>query len=162
MRRGAVALALALVFTAAPVGAEESHTAPLRSFTVAAAGYIAIQQGIWEAAASHAPGPGVDDFSALLSPVEPCISGADPAFCHLEVPLSLARDGDDAVWSGDGDDLTCLGDGDDPLSGYGRDDLLIGGRGDDALWGGSGDDHASGGNGRDECRGVAGSDTCEA
>jgi len=88
MKRGAAAVALALMAAAAPVGAAAPEAAPLRSFTVVAAGDITTQQSIWEAADSHAPGRGNYDFSPLLAPVEPWISGADLALCHLEVPLS--------------------------------------------------------------------------
>lgn len=56
-----------------------------RSFTIAAAGDVLIHQRITEVARTA---PGEYDFSSMFSSIEPWISVADLAICHLEVTLS--------------------------------------------------------------------------
>lgn len=56
---------------------------PARRALLAFGGDVLIHQGVWEAAAT---GDG-HDFSPMLDPIAPLLSGADLAVCHLEVTL---------------------------------------------------------------------------
>jgi len=60
---------------------------PFRTFSLAASGDFLIHSAVYRAASDYAGGDGYD-FSPMLEPMEPLISGADFAICHLEVPLS--------------------------------------------------------------------------
>jgi Bacterial capsule synthesis protein PGA_cap len=74
--------------TAAPTTAT---TAPgPRSFTLVATGDVLLHERLWEQAqADAAAGGGVaPDFRPLLAGVEPLVSGADLAVCHLETPVA--------------------------------------------------------------------------
>jgi poly-gamma-glutamate synthesis protein (capsule biosynthesis protein) len=70
---------------AAPAAGEDAEP---RRFTIAAAGDILIHESIWQKADSYVPGYRTYDFFPLFAPIEPWISEADLAICHLEVPLS--------------------------------------------------------------------------
>jgi len=82
LRNTIAALASAAVF-AATAPASGAPVAP-RSFTIAAAGDVIIHEAIAAAART----PQGFDFAPLFAPVEPWVSDADLALCHLEVPLS--------------------------------------------------------------------------
>jgi poly-gamma-glutamate synthesis protein (capsule biosynthesis protein) len=89
MRRpGARSLAALVLAAVAASPAPGAASAELRSFTLAAAGDILIQEPIADAAEAALPGEGTYDFTALLGPVEPWISAADFAICHLDSTLS--------------------------------------------------------------------------
>jgi hypothetical protein len=59
-------------------------------FTVIATGDVLIHPALTEQAAADAreTGEGAHDYRPLFAGVEPAISGADHAICHLEVPLA--------------------------------------------------------------------------
>jgi poly-gamma-glutamate synthesis protein (capsule biosynthesis protein) len=64
-----------------------------RSFTVVAAGDVLLHAQLWQqaeqdAAAAGRPGR---SFAAMLAGVEPIVSDADLAICHLETPLAPAE-----------------------------------------------------------------------
>lgn len=61
---------------------------PAREATVVFGGDVLIHSGVWSAAVT----PTGYDFSPMLDPVTPIVSGADLALCHLEV--TLAQDGE--------------------------------------------------------------------
>jgi len=90
MRRLSVAVGLVLLLAAIPANAGEPSPEP-RSFTIAASGDILIMDSIRQVADSHAPGYRTYDFFPMFARIEPWISGADLAICHLETPL-LATD----------------------------------------------------------------------
>jgi len=72
-----------------------SWTAPPRSsFTLLAGGDVLIHSELTEQAV--ADGKGARDFRPLLAGVQPAVSAADLAICHLEVPLA----GADGLFSG--------------------------------------------------------------
>lgn len=73
--------------TASPATTTEVPLEERRVFTIAAAGDVLIHEALADAAAAHAGGAGYD-FVPLLAPVEPWISPADLAICHLEGTLS--------------------------------------------------------------------------
>lgn len=64
---------------------------PLRSFTIAATGDFLIHSLVYQQALTY--GGSSYDFGPMLAEVEPLLSAADLAICHVEVPLS-ADDGD--------------------------------------------------------------------
>lgn len=66
---------------------------PPRTFTIAAGGDLLIHRSIAAQADANVPGYGTHDFAPLLAPIEPWISPADLAICHLEVPLSSTNVG---------------------------------------------------------------------
>ncbi|RDG35538.1 CapA family protein [Streptomyces corynorhini] len=97
MRYGAVAAA-ALLGTAAaacagpasgppvphgPRGGSASAAAPARGFTLAASGDILPHESVIGRARADADGDG-HDFAPMLAAVEPVVSGADVAICHME------------------------------------------------------------------------------
>jgi poly-gamma-glutamate synthesis protein (capsule biosynthesis protein) len=82
LRTTLTALLLAASLTAAAPG-DGAEAAP-SSFTVAVSGDVIIHEAIAAAART----PQGYDFRPLFSPVEPWVSDADLALCHLEVPLS--------------------------------------------------------------------------
>lgn len=77
-------------FRRLPPPVEESPPPqPTISFTVAATGDILIHSAVMAQAQANATGDGPTyDFSPMFEPVEPLLSKADVALCHLEVPLS--------------------------------------------------------------------------
>ncbi len=77
-------IAVCAVLSAPAAGAAE----PPRSFTVAAAGDILIHGRVADFAHQYAGGDGYD-FTPMLTPIEPWISEADLAICHLESALSV-------------------------------------------------------------------------
>jgi poly-gamma-glutamate capsule biosynthesis protein CapA/YwtB (metallophosphatase superfamily) len=85
-------LAIATVVLAAAAPAAEAGEGG-RTFTIAAAGDVIIHRAIAAAAQAHALSPGSYDFGPLLRPVEPWISDADLAICHLEGTLSPTNTG---------------------------------------------------------------------
>jgi poly-gamma-glutamate capsule biosynthesis protein CapA/YwtB (metallophosphatase superfamily) len=68
--------------TEAPVTTEP----PLRSFTIAATGDFLIHSLVYQQALTY--GGTAYDFGPMLAEVEPLLSAADLAICHVEVPLS--------------------------------------------------------------------------
>lgn len=82
--RGLAGALLILSVVAVVTPPARSVTAP-RSFTIAAAGDVLVHRRITEVARTA---PGVYDFSSMFSSIEPWISAADLAICHLEVTLS--------------------------------------------------------------------------
>jgi hypothetical protein len=85
----AAALLGATSLAPVPSGAAETP----RSFTITAGGDILIHRSIAQVADGHAPGPGAFDFAPLLDPIEPWVSTADLAICHLEGTLTYADSG---------------------------------------------------------------------
>jgi poly-gamma-glutamate synthesis protein (capsule biosynthesis protein) len=76
-----------------PLKVETTTTEPPRTFTVVAAGDVLLHSQLWrqaeeDAAAAGRPGR---SFAALMAGVEPIVSGADLAVCHLETPLAPAE-----------------------------------------------------------------------
>ena len=82
----AAGLALA---SAAPAGTAVAG----RAFTIAAGGDVIIHQAIAAAAEAYAPGRNGYDFRPLLAAIEPWVSDADFAVCHLEGTLSPTNTG---------------------------------------------------------------------
>lgn len=68
---------------AAPV----TQPPPPRSFTLAASGDLLVHSPIAARAKSNNGGTGFD-FRPMFAPVQPIISAADLAICHMETPLS--------------------------------------------------------------------------
>jgi hypothetical protein len=65
---------------------------PARSFTLVATGDILLHQPLWRQAEedARAAGEAGFDFRPLLSGVQPLVSDADLAICHLETPVAPA------------------------------------------------------------------------
>ncbi|WP_212828477.1 CapA family protein [Catellatospora sp. TT07R-123] len=57
-----------------------------RTFTVVGSGDVLLHNGLWAQAQRDSPGGGYD-FRPILAGVEPVVSAADLAICHLETPL---------------------------------------------------------------------------
>jgi poly-gamma-glutamate capsule biosynthesis protein CapA/YwtB (metallophosphatase superfamily) len=83
LRSSIALIAVCAVVLATAASADESP----RSFTIAAAGDILIHGRVAEYAHGYADGQGYD-FSSMFAPIEPWISDADLAICHLESALS--------------------------------------------------------------------------
>ena len=81
------ALALALLLSAAPAAAGANAPGEPRSFTLAMTGDILVTETVRRVADAHAPGERIHDFTPMLAGIEPWISEADFAVCHLETPL---------------------------------------------------------------------------
>jgi hypothetical protein len=81
-------VALLVVMVGTPARAEDAG----RSFTIAAAGDILIHGMVMDAAGAYAGYEGFD-FRPMLEPIEPWISTADLAICHLEGTLSPTNTG---------------------------------------------------------------------
>ncbi len=90
MRRIAVVAAAlaALLLPAAP-----ASPAAGRSFTLTAGGDILIHRSLAQIADANAPGADVYDFTPMLAPIEPWVSEADLAICHLEGALDPRNTG---------------------------------------------------------------------
>jgi poly-gamma-glutamate synthesis protein (capsule biosynthesis protein) len=75
--------------TRRPTPATTSPEFKPRSFAVLAAGDILLHDGLWKQAARDATAEGKDgyDFGPLLAGVQPAVSRADLAICHLETPV---------------------------------------------------------------------------
>jgi poly-gamma-glutamate capsule biosynthesis protein CapA/YwtB (metallophosphatase superfamily) len=91
--RPALLAAASLLVVALAAPAPLSAAEPARSFTITAGGDILIHRSIAQVADEHAPGRGAFDFYPLLEPIEPWVSSADLAICHLEGTLTYADSG---------------------------------------------------------------------
>jgi len=93
-RRTAV-LVVATVLVAATIAPKQARSTetPLRSFTLAAAGDVLVHERVADLAAANAAAPGEWDFWPMLEPIEPWVSSADFAICHLESTLSSTNTG---------------------------------------------------------------------
>lgn len=63
---------------------------PPRTFTLAAAGDVLLHSALWaqaEADAAAQGEPGMD-FAPMLAGLQPAVSGADLAICHMETPVA--------------------------------------------------------------------------
>jgi poly-gamma-glutamate synthesis protein (capsule biosynthesis protein) len=78
-----------LVATATPAG---SQPTPGRAFTIAAAGDMMPHGMLVRAANDYLSGPGWD-FTPMVGEIEPWVSAADLAICHLEGTLSATDTG---------------------------------------------------------------------
>ncbi|MFI0988633.1 CapA family protein [Streptomyces exfoliatus] len=92
----AVTAALAVLVTGCASTPTESRTKPGgRAFTVAAAGDVLIHPELVEQAAEDAERSGKGsaglDFGPLMAGVQPVISRADLAICHMETPVGTPR-----------------------------------------------------------------------
>jgi sugar phosphate isomerase/epimerase len=100
-RRAGVLLAVAALATACssapapppapnPTASSPAPAAPENSFTVVATGDVLIHPALTDQARSDAKqtGKGEFDYRPLLAGVEPLVSGAGLAICHLETPLA--------------------------------------------------------------------------
>jgi len=85
-------LALLSMAVAAPAAADGLDIEP-RTFTIAAAGDILIMDSVRQVAGANAPGAGTHDFYPMFARIEPWISAADFAICHIETPLLAAGSG---------------------------------------------------------------------
>ncbi|HSG78006.1 MAG TPA: CapA family protein, partial [Acidimicrobiia bacterium] len=83
MRRVTLAILALLALGITPARADD----PPRSFTIAASGDILIHGMVMDAARAYANYEGFD-FGPMLERIEPWISAADLAICHLEGTLS--------------------------------------------------------------------------
>lgn len=90
MRVRIVGMAVVVIVTFALPAA--SQPAPLRAFTVAAAGDIIPHGALVATANDHLPGPGWD-FTPMVVDIEPWVSSADLAICHMEGTLSSTNSG---------------------------------------------------------------------
>jgi poly-gamma-glutamate synthesis protein (capsule biosynthesis protein) len=88
MRRIAASVLALLALGTLPARADD----PPRSFTIAAAGDILIHGMVMDAARAYAGSDGFD-FWPMLEPIEPWVSAADLAICHLEGTLSPTNTG---------------------------------------------------------------------
>ncbi len=89
MRRVSASVGLVLLFAAIPAHAGEPDP-EARSFTIAASGDILIMDSVRQVADAHAPGYRTHDFFPMFARIEPWISSADLAICHIETPLLSA------------------------------------------------------------------------
>ena len=80
----AVIATLTLIGIAAPRAAAQPEP---RSFTIVATGDILVMRTLADVAAQHAGGDGYD-FTPMVEEIEPWISEADLAICHIEGSLS--------------------------------------------------------------------------
>lgn len=87
--RGSIGVLLIAACVAAAAPPAPAQTAP-RSFTIAAGGDVLIHRRIAQVAHQ---GDGIYDFTDMFSSIEPWISGADLAICHLEVTLTPTNTG---------------------------------------------------------------------
>ena len=85
MSRVTLTLAVAAALTLSPAPGDAGPSA--RGFTITAGGDILIHRAIAQFADDLAPGAGVYDFRPMLAPIEPWVSEADLAICHLEGAL---------------------------------------------------------------------------
>ncbi len=91
MRRGPLVAVAALTLAAGVAPRAAAETEP-RSFTIAAAGDILVMRSMADIAARNAGGAGYD-FTPMIEAIEPWISEADLAICHIEGPLSADNTG---------------------------------------------------------------------
>lgn len=72
-----------------PEGAERTTQAPReRSITIAATGDVLPHSPVLRSAAANATSDEEYDFGPMFAEIEPLISAADLALCHMETPLS--------------------------------------------------------------------------
>jgi hypothetical protein len=73
-----------------PTSTTSTTEPPPRSFTLVATGDVLLHAPLWEQARADAAALGGSghDFAPMLAGVEPLVSGADLAICHLETPLA--------------------------------------------------------------------------
>lgn len=77
-----------------PEAAESTTQAPReRSITVAATGDVLPHASVLESAAANAALDGEYDFGPMFEEIEPLVSSADLALCHMETPLSADNTG---------------------------------------------------------------------
>jgi hypothetical protein len=60
---------------------------PIRTATIAVSGDILVHDTVWESADRLGPRRTLD-FAPMLAPLQPALSAADLAICHLETPLA--------------------------------------------------------------------------
>lgn len=72
-----------------PEGAERTTQAPReRSITIVATGDVLPHAPVLQSAAAYATAEGEYDFGPMFAEIEPLVSAADIALCHMETPLS--------------------------------------------------------------------------
>jgi hypothetical protein len=74
-----------------PTSTTSTTEPPPRSFTLVATGDVLLHSPLWEQARADAAAQGQQsghDFVPLLAGIEPLVSEADLAICHLETPLA--------------------------------------------------------------------------
>ncbi len=77
--------------TAAEAESSPSEPALDRTITIAATGDELPHSSVLDSAAANAGGNGGYDFGPMFAQIEPLISSADLALCHLETPLSATN-----------------------------------------------------------------------
>lgn len=90
MRARILAVVIVVIATLTPPAA--SQPSPPRTFTIAAAGDIIPHGMLVDAANVYLPGPGWD-FTPMVAAIEPWVSSADLAICHMEGTLSATNTG---------------------------------------------------------------------
>ena len=90
MRTRILGVVVVAIATLTPPAA--SQPSQLRTFTIAAAGDIIPHGMLVDAANAYLPGYGWD-FTPMVTPIEPWVSSADLAICHLEGTLSATNTG---------------------------------------------------------------------
>ena len=88
-RKATAAIALVAALLAAPGGVPH----PPRSFTIVASGDVLVHRRIAEIAGNNSGDANRPDFAPMLARVEPWITPADLAICHLEGTLTTADTG---------------------------------------------------------------------
>ncbi len=73
--------------------ASTTEPPPARSITIAATGDVLPHASVLESAEANAAPNGEYDFGPMFDEIEPLISSADLALCHLETPLSADNTG---------------------------------------------------------------------
>jgi poly-gamma-glutamate synthesis protein (capsule biosynthesis protein) len=92
MQRPHFALGIALVVLVAGAPVAAAPPSLPRHFTIAAAGDIIPHGMLVDAGNAYLPGPGYD-FTPMVGDIEPWVSAADLAICHLEGTLSATNTG---------------------------------------------------------------------
>ncbi len=90
MRIRIVGIAAAVIV--ACVSPARSQPTPGRAFTIAAAGDIIPHEALVRTASEYLPGAGWD-FTPMVADIEPWVSSADLAICHMEGTLSATNTG---------------------------------------------------------------------
>lgn len=80
----------AIVAVVVALGIAAPADAAPRSFTIVATGDVLLHQRLWNQARQDAAQTGAPemDFAPLIAAVQPYVSSADVALCHLETPLA--------------------------------------------------------------------------
>jgi poly-gamma-glutamate capsule biosynthesis protein CapA/YwtB (metallophosphatase superfamily) len=65
-------------------------TTPPRTFTLVATGDVLLHTALWDQASADAAASGRSghDFGPMLAALQPVVSGADVAICHMETPVA--------------------------------------------------------------------------